>query len=63
VDIVDNLNDESVYSSENIPGLKVSVAAAPGEKCERCWNYFETYDNRPEHPNICSRCSDNLVAV
>ncbi len=63
VEIVDNLNDESVYSSENIPGLKVSVSAAPGEKCERCWNYFETYDNRAEHPNICSRCSDNLVAV
>ncbi len=63
VDIVDNLDDESVYSSENIPDLKVSVAAAPGEKCERCWNYFEIYDNRPEHPNICSRCSDNLVAV
>jgi isoleucyl-tRNA synthetase len=63
VEIVDNLNDESVYSSENIPGLKVSVAAAPGEKCERCWNYFETFDNRAEHPNICSRCSDNLVAI
>ena len=63
VEIVDNLNDKFVYSSENIPGLKVSVAAAPGEKCERCWNYFETYDNRAEHPNICARCSDNLVAI
>ncbi len=63
VEIVDNLNDESFYSSENIPGLKVFVSAAPGEKCERCWNYFEAYDNRPEHPNICARCSDNLVAV
>jgi isoleucyl-tRNA synthetase len=63
VDIVDNLNEESVYSSDKIDGLKVFVAAAPGDKCERCWNYFEPYNNRPEHLGICSRCSENLVSV
>ena len=63
VQIVDNLKERSFYSSENIPGLKVFVSAAPGKKCERCWNYFETYDNRTKHPNICGKCLNNLVAV
>jgi isoleucyl-tRNA synthetase len=39
------------------PALRVTVARAPGGKCERCWN-VRPLGGRPEHPVLCARCAD-----
>ena len=36
----------------------VSVEAAAGTKCERCWIYSETVGLSSEHPTLCSRCAN-----
>lgn len=40
-----------------VEGLKVSTHPAPGEKCERCWQYKETVGSNPAHPTLCARCA------
>ena len=53
--------DSKIYSSEKIEGLEVEVSHMAGEKCERCWNYFEEDNSgKGEHSMICFRCIKNL---
>ena len=40
--------------------LKVTVQAAEGEKCERCWTYSDTVGKDAEHPTVCARCAAAL---
>lgn len=40
--------------------LKVTVQAAEGEKCERCWIYSDTVGKDAEHPTVCTRCAAAL---
>jgi len=40
--------------------LKVTVQAAEGEKCERCWIYSDTVGKAAEHPTVCARCAAAL---
>ena len=57
------LSDElegEVYVAEGVEGLEIAVSSAPGEKCERCWNYSEQIGNDTEHPTLCPKC---LAAV
>jgi len=52
---------EAVHTSEEVPGLNVSVQRADGEKCERCWNYSTTVGTFQDHPVICNRCHGVLT--
>jgi len=36
----------------------VTVGAAGGAKCERCWNYSPQVGAYPEFPTVCERCVD-----
>jgi isoleucyl-tRNA synthetase len=36
--------------------LRVTVERAPGEKCERCWNYSERVGEFTRYPAACERC-------
>ena len=45
------------YQSDALPGVEILVAAAPGEKCERCWHYSEQLGTDPQHPTICPACT------
>jgi isoleucyl-tRNA synthetase len=56
VTLVENISGEC-WDSENIEGLRVQVAAAPGDKCERCWCYSEELGTVGEHPTICPKCT------
>ena len=56
VTLADEINGEC-WNSENIEGLKVQVAAAPGVKCERCWYYSEELGTDDAHPAICPKCT------
>src|SRR5947208_231861 len=39
-----------------VPGLRVRVERAPGEKCPRCWN-IRALGQDPRHPDLCERCA------
>ena len=52
----------AAVDAENIPGLRLQVLPADGEKCERCWNYAVSVGQNSEHPTICTRCADALAA-
>ncbi len=38
----------------------ITIAAAEGEKCERCWTVSKTVGTISDHPTICARCAANL---
>ena len=40
--------------------LKVDVARADGEKCERCWHYTTDVGSDARYPGACARCVANL---
>ncbi|WP_329739839.1 isoleucine--tRNA ligase [Enorma massiliensis] len=41
-------------------GITVTVDAARGDRCDRCWNYREDTGVHGEHEHICSRCAAAL---
>lgn len=51
---------ENIFASEELPGLKVGVSQAAGEKCERCWIYSEELGKDEEHPTVCPRCLEAI---
>ncbi|KAF1077679.1 isoleucine--tRNA ligase [Halodesulfovibrio sp. MK-HDV] len=48
------------FASDIVEGLKITVAKAEGEKCERCWIYSNELGSNSEHPTICPRCTNVL---
>ncbi|RMH37020.1 MAG: isoleucine--tRNA ligase [Deltaproteobacteria bacterium] len=38
-----------------------AVGQAPGERCARCWRFFEQMS--ASHPDLCPRCSDAVAAL
>jgi isoleucyl-tRNA synthetase len=51
---------EGAFRSEETE-MAVHVAAAEGEKCERCWIFDETVGQVSEHPTFCKRCAAVLA--
>jgi isoleucyl-tRNA synthetase len=53
-----------VISDTELPEMKkydkvsISVSKTTGKKCVRCWNYFDQLGIDPQHPELCSRCTD-----
>jgi isoleucyl-tRNA synthetase len=39
-------------------GLRVTVTAATGRKCIRCWRWTEDVGTDQEHQELCGRCSE-----
>lgn len=48
----------TAQKGEEMPGIKVSVEQAPGDKCERCWMFSEFVGKDEKHPTLCKRCAD-----
>jgi len=44
-------------SGNGAQGLKIEVTRAPGQKCERCWNYSTQVGEDGNYPTVCERCS------
>ncbi|MFG0820055.1 isoleucine--tRNA ligase [Pseudomonas sp. GLN_3] len=44
-----------------VEGLKLKVVKSGHAKCGRCWHFRADVGSHPEHPEICSRCVDNLT--
>ncbi len=45
-----------------VPGLRVEVRRAAGEKCERCWQYHTSVGSNAQHPGLCARCAGIVSA-
>jgi isoleucyl-tRNA synthetase len=43
--------------------LHVEVTKAPGQKCERCWNYSVQVGRNERYPTVCERCSAALDEI
>lgn len=43
--------------------VKVAVAAATREKCERCWKHDPTVGSDPAHEHVCARCAKVLTEM
>ena len=44
-------------------GLTFEVSKAPGQKCERCWNYSTHVGEDKTYPTVCERCSAVLAEI
>lgn len=55
VEITDKELPDS-YRSVEINGLEIKIERAPGEKCQRCWNWSEQVGKFADAPEICERC-------
>jgi len=54
---------DNAHTAEEVSGLRILVAKAPGEKCERCWIYSEELGTDPGHPTICPRCTEVMQTM
>lgn len=55
------LRDLAVDAEEALPGLQITVAAYDATKCPRCWHRRSDIGEHPEHPELCSRCVENVA--
>ena len=57
---LESVESEGVFTMRN--GSRILVQAVPSEypKCVRCWHHREEVGSHAEHPELCSRCIDNI---
>ncbi|MBB3063034.1 isoleucine--tRNA ligase [Microbulbifer rhizosphaerae] len=58
---VQRLTDAAGAEATELAGLKVNVRRVDHPKCARCWHYREDVGADPKHPEICSRCVENVA--
>ena len=61
--IVSDVVLEKSAASNGDTGLAISVTKAPGQKCERCWNYSTHVGEDKNYPTVCERCSAVLAEI
>ena len=61
--IVSDVVLEKSPASNGHAGLVVTVNRAPGQKCERCWNYSTHVGEDKIYPTVCERCSAVLAEI
>jgi isoleucyl-tRNA synthetase len=47
---------EDAFILPDVPGVGVTIGAAAGEKCGRCWRVLPEVGHDPDHPELCGRC-------
>lgn len=47
-------------TSTDLPGIKLIIEKSEHEKCVRCWHHREDVGSHPNHPEVCSRCVENI---
>ena len=43
-----------------LDGLKLVVRSSEHRKCERCWHHRVDVGSDTRHPDLCTRCVDNI---
>jgi isoleucyl-tRNA synthetase len=61
--IVSDVVLEKAPASNGDEGLRIEVSKAPGQKCERCWNYSIHVGEDKSYPTVCERCSAVLAEI
>ena len=61
--IVSNVVLERSAGSNGGSGFTFDVSKAPGQKCERCWNYSTHVGEDKNYPTVCERCSSVLGEI
>jgi isoleucyl-tRNA synthetase len=61
--IVSDVVLEKSPSANGDSPVTITVHQAPGQKCERCWNYSTHVGEDKEYPTICERCSAVLDQI
>jgi isoleucyl-tRNA synthetase len=54
---------QGASGDSGVEGVRIQVAAAPGEKCERCWVHDTTVGANKEQPTVCQRCQTALTQI
>jgi isoleucyl-tRNA synthetase len=54
-----SLATESAIVTE-LPNLKLLITKTAFPKCARCWHHNVNVGSHSEHPELCSRCFNNL---
>ncbi len=44
-----------------IDGIKLKVVVSEHQKCVRCWHQRPDVGKKPEHPELCGRCVENVA--
>lgn len=57
--IIDSKPEDVIDVGRNDLWLK--VVATKNQKCVRCWHHREDVGTNSEHPELCSRCVDNVA--
>ncbi len=61
--IVSDVVLERAGTTNGDGGLTIRVDKAPGQKCERCWNYSTHVGDDKAYPTVCERCSAVLAEI
>ncbi|MGA2904831.1 MAG: isoleucine--tRNA ligase [Candidatus Korobacteraceae bacterium] len=61
--IVSDVVLEKASARNGDAGLTITVNQAPGQKCERCWNYSTHVGEDQSYPTVCERCSAVLAEI
>ncbi len=61
--IVSDVVLEKATTANGDSALAIKVNRAPGEKCERCWNYSVHVGEDKTYPTVCERCSAVLHEI
>ncbi|NLW92239.1 MAG: isoleucine--tRNA ligase [Syntrophomonadaceae bacterium] len=48
---------------DGVDGVWVTVSAALGGKCERCWIIEPSVGSNPDHPSLCNRCGEVIAKL
>ncbi len=59
------VSDAALFSASETGSeqMSISVASAPGDKCQRCWIYDESVGTFDDRPDVCSRCHQVLTRL
>ena len=47
----------------SLPGVRVLVSEAKGEKCQRCWKHHPKVGADALHPGLCPRCAQVIRSM
>jgi isoleucyl-tRNA synthetase len=61
--IVSTVTLDKTPATNGGSGLTFEVSKAPGQKCERCWNYSMHVGEDKTYPTVCERCSAVLAEI
>ncbi len=61
--IVSDVVLEKAAAANGDTGVQIKVSKAPGQKCERCWNYSTHVGEDAAYPTVCERCSPVLAEI